>query len=558
MKSELARSFVGQPAPRSGWVRAFANARHELKVLAWAVTLAAFGVVSATAATTNFLAFAPAPPDNPLKGFVAYPGPRSDFPHSLVWNYISLRSLMTGPTNFQWEVLERELAAASRQGRQFIPRFHLDFPGTPIAIPQFLIDAGVKVRTWTNTNTQPWPPTVSYTPDYQDARLRSALTNFIHALSARYDGDPRLAFLPMGLLGTWGEWHNSPRDEWFASKTVQREVMDAYQLAFKTTRILARYPAGPSDFTYASNHQRPLGYHDDSFAWATMETGRPGDEWFFRSRLLHAGAAEKWRDHPIGGEVRPEVWACLWDTPTCAPAGQEFVRCATNIHASWLANDGVFSRNLTGDRLQQALAGARLLGYEFQVTRAIIGDAFVGVPFRVELTLTNSGIAPFYYPWPLELAALHTNGAPAETWAMAQRLTGLLPAAPAVTWTHEVPKLNLAAGRYRLAMRVVHPLTNGLSLRFANASQDQHRRGWLTLGELTVEARPRLRAEVSPHGFLRIETTEAISSAFQLESSVDLRAWQTWRVGLRPFENLPLSDFARFFRLRREISTPAL
>ena len=34
-------------------------------------------------------------------------------------------------------------------------------------------------------------------------------------------------------------------------KTVQREVMDAYETAFKRTKLVARYPAGPADPRYA-------------------------------------------------------------------------------------------------------------------------------------------------------------------------------------------------------------------------------------------------------------------------------------------------------------------
>jgi hypothetical protein len=501
-------------------------------------------------ATTNWLTYAPAPPDNPLKGFVTYPGPRFAFPHSLVWNYLSLRSLMTGPTNFNWEPLEAELNAAARQGRQFIPRFHMDFPGQPIAIPQFLIDAGVRVRIWTNTNTQPWPPAVSYTPDYQDARTRAALTNFIHALGARYDGDARLAFLPMGLLGTWGEWHNSPHDEWFASKTVQREVMDAYGAAFNTTRILARYPAGANDFVYASNAQRPLGYHDDSFAWATMETVRPGDEWFFRSRLIRAGAVDKWREHPIGGEVRPEVWDCLWNETTCAPPGQEFDRCATHTHATWLANHGVFQGKLDGDRLERALAAARLLGYEFHVARVVIGDASTDAPLSVGLTVTNTGIAPFYYDWSVELGVIDASGMLLKTWPLAHRLTGILPGGPAVAWDHRVAGLALVPGSYHLALRAVHPLPNGKPLRFANQSQDQHRAGWLALGQLRVEARPRLRAEIQSDGRLNLEILEPASRPLRLESSSDLAVWQVVASGVPPFEGLALSGFSRFFRVR--------
>lgn len=175
---------------------------------------------------------------------------------------------------------------------------------------------------------------MDHTPDYEEPRLREALTNFIHELGWRYDGDPRLGVVGLGLLGTWGEWHNSPHDEWSASKTVQREVMDAYEAAFKKAKLVARYPAGTNDLRYAENGRRPIGYHDDSFAWATVHTGKPGDAWFFETRLRSAGALDKWRTQPVGSEVRPEVWSCLFTDPSCAPIGQEFARCVAVTHAA--------------------------------------------------------------------------------------------------------------------------------------------------------------------------------------------------------------------------------
>ena len=139
--------------------------------------------------------------------------------------------------------------------------------------------------------------------------MRKALQNFIAALGKKYDGDPRIGFITAGLLGTWGEWHEYPRDELFANKQTQREVMDAYQQAFQTTPILLRYPAAKDHWHYAANHTRPLGYHDDSFAWATLDTGRKKDNWFFVPSLMAAGdaAANKWRTQPIGGEIRPDA-----------------------------------------------------------------------------------------------------------------------------------------------------------------------------------------------------------------------------------------------------------
>lgn len=438
----------------------------------------------AVGSLTADLAYAPAPPDNPLKGFVPYLRADPTFPHSLEWDYTRLSDVMTGPTNFNWAPFEAKLNAAAARGHQFYARFYLEWPGRKTGVPQYLIDAGLKMRTWTNTNTHPWPPAVDHTPDYEDPRLRAALTNFILAFGHRYDGDPRLGFVGLGLLGTWGEWHTHPHPHWFASKTVQREVMDAYEAAFKKTKLVARYPAGPNDPVYADNCRRAIGYHDDSFAWATVHTGRKGDEWFFETRLRMADALDKWQTQPIGGEVRPEVWKCLFDEPSCTPGGQEFDRCVEVTHVSWLCNEGVFRGQVQGAARDRAIRAVQRMGYELHVARAEIQVG--GGRLAVALTVTNTGVAPFYYDWPLELTLLNAAQQRVVTWQTDWRLSAVLPGKAAAPWRFQGAITALVAGNYILLLRVANPLPNGLPLRFANQTQDQHLPGWLTLGECRV------------------------------------------------------------------------
>jgi hypothetical protein len=449
-----------------------------------AIAAIAAGALLLPALAASSLVYAPSPPDNPLKGFVPYPGSSAGnrFPHSLEWDYTRLSEVMTGPTNFNWSRFEAKLAAAGARGNQFFARFYLEWPGRPTGVPEYLVAAGLTLRRWTNTNTQPFQPAVDHTPDYEDPRLRAALTNFIHAFGARYDGNPRLGFVGLGLLGTWGEWHNYPNQQWFASQTVQREVMDAFEAAFKKTRLVMRYPAGPGDPTYADNGRRAIGYHDDSFAWATVHTGRKQDEWFFETLLRRAGALDQWRSQPIGGEVRPEVWDCLFDEPSCAPKGQEFDLCATTTHASWLCNEGVFRAKLQGPARERALQGARRLGYELHVASADFPASASQGFLPVTLAVTNTGVAPFYYDWPVILGALEVGGQVAATWHPHWKLTGILPGEPGSVWRHEADVSNLPSGQYRLAVNVPNPMPTGKPLRLANETQDQHRSGWLTLG----------------------------------------------------------------------------
>ena len=240
------------------------------------------------------LEYCPAPVDNPLKGLVPYQADvRDKFPHSLEFNYLPYSALVKGYDDFDWNPLEKMLDNIASRGHQAVFRIYLEYPKKTGAIPDFLIQDGLKIHKYVNTNTKPLPPAQEETPDYENKNLQRSMKNFIAALGQKYDGDPRIGFVTAGLLGAWGEWHNYPRDDLFASKTVQLEVVEAYEAAFKVTPVLLRYPAGKEDHQHAQNSDRKFGYHDDSFAWATLHTGRKGDEWFYMTALKAAIATAR-------------------------------------------------------------------------------------------------------------------------------------------------------------------------------------------------------------------------------------------------------------------------
>ena len=432
-----------------------------------------------------------APADNPLKGFFPYAGSYTTFPHSMEWGYLPLRSLMTGPANFDWTPLESLLSGIAQRGHQAVFRVYLDYPSKSTGIPQYLLDAGLVTRTYTDYGNAG----VSVSPDYENLSLRQALTNFIAAFGARFDGDPRIGFITVGLLGFWGEWHTYPYDFWFASLAVQNEVLTAYERAFSRTRLLVREPAGTSPAS------RRLGYHDDSFAFETLDP----PSWTFLGLLKAAGETNKWRTQPIGGEMRPEVQRCMWDTnqPTCVPAGQAYSNCVSRTHASWMLNHGAFVPGFSGIQKELAVAGAQRLGYELYVESALLAADGETDLLNLSLEIRNTGVAPFYYDWPVLIRALDTNGRPVQTWTAPWKLSSLLPAVTNTIWSYTQSEPGLPAGVYTLLLGVPNPLTNGASLRFANESQDADFAGWLTLGQLTVSSNrsgPVLQAILSEAG----------------------------------------------------------
>lgn len=432
---------------------------------------------------------APPPPDNPLQGLVPYAAPiPGRFPHSLEFDYLPLSAMMRGPRTFDWSPLDRLLDAVKGRGNQTVFRVFVEYPGKKEGIPEFLLRDGLKVHRYVNTNTAPFPPTEVVTPDYADPRLRRALRDFVLALGARVDGDPRVAYVTAGLLGTWGEWHDYPRDDLFAGKAVQTEVMDAYQAAFRKTPVLLRYPAGPGDPVYAPNHDRPFGYHDDSFAWATLDTGKPQDDWFFVPRLRAAGAAGKWRRHPIGGEIRPEAWGKVFDPEPGLPEIQDFARCVDATHATFLMDTGMFREAASPERRARAIAQVRRMGFAPRVLS--VAPAVTAGAVGVRLVWTNVGVAPHHHGWGAQIGLADSRGAIVRHAPCRGRLAGLLPGQRR-TWDERIDTRGLAPGRHTLLLRVPNPMPQGRPLRFANAGQDADVPGWLTLA--TVEPKPAAR-----------------------------------------------------------------
>lgn len=432
---------------------------------------------------------APSPVDNPLKGLVPYARPTPGrFPHSMEFGYLPLSKLMLADDRFEWGPLEEVLDDIVSRGNQTVLRIFLEYPGKTEGIPQYLVDGGLKVHEYLNTNTAPFPPTKVLTPDYEDVNLRRALQQFITAFGDKYDGDARLAYITAGLLGTWGEWHTYPKNELWASKETQRIVLDAYEVAFQSTPVLLRYPAGPETWAQAENAERPFGYHDDSFCWATLDTGKADDNWFYMPALKSAGAAalNKWKTQPIGGEIRPEVWGKIFDDRSEWPKGaQSFPECVRQTHATWMLDTGMVREQPSAKRLQTATEQVREMGYDLYVKQATFAVDIKDQRLSIDIELINEGVAPFYANWPTEIGLADADGKLVQ-----QQITPALTVRGKLPGTHRLKDnvaIKGASGELQVLMRVVHPLPNGKPLRFANETQDQTRPGWLTLGEISLD-----------------------------------------------------------------------
>jgi hypothetical protein len=266
-------------------------------IVRWAITCLLFG--SQTSQTslqgaekpeqsdTVALKYAPAPADNPLKGFVPFHGnyetaeegaESTAFPHSVEWAYFPLSAVMTAVDGFDFDSeFTKVLDEIAGRRHQAALRFYLDYPAKPTGVPQFLIEGGLKMNRYEDYGG-------GKSPDYSDEKLIVTLESFIAAFGERFDGDPRIAFVTLGLLGFWGEWHTHPHDDWFPSTEIQERILRVWKDAFQTTHLLMRTPQPDAS-------KWPIGLHDDSFAFTTLGP----DAWHFLPTVNARQASELWR-----------------------------------------------------------------------------------------------------------------------------------------------------------------------------------------------------------------------------------------------------------------------
>jgi hypothetical protein len=355
--------------------------------------------------TTNYIYDPFKTEENPLRGFFPYRGEYDSFPHSLEFFYIPLKYLIEDFNSYIFDdFLEPWLDDIVSRNHQAIFRVYLDYPDEPTGIPDFLLN-GLTTYSYDEFGG-------GISPDYTNDTLISTLEDFIGELGKHYDGDIRIGFIQIGLLGHWGEWHTYPHEEWFPNETIQNRILYAFDNAFNKTKLVVRYPTADSPLLN-------IGYHDDSFAYETIGP----EAWEFYNRLVDFGETEKWKTQSIGGEVRPEIQTDLWDDNPPSDV-QDFTTCVNLTHVSWLLDQDQFDVYFNNKKMQRAREAALSLGYQYyiQYAESIVKDSTL----EIKVEMRNNGNAPFYYPHNITIG-VDGNFSTRENYVTEYRILSLLP-----------------------------------------------------------------------------------------------------------------------------------
>lgn len=465
--------------------------------------------------TAHALAYAAGPLDNPDKGLAVYYSAGSNqntgYPHSITWSYFPLSAVMNDAsdcTKLDWSAVESMLNETASYGDTAAIRFYLDYPsGNPTNGMPACWNGQVPTNDDTYYGTQ--------SPDYDSPFLLNSLQYFIGQFGAKYDGDPRIGFIQLGLIGYWGEWHTWPENgtggyaNFMPTDADAALIVDAYADAFHRTKIEVRYPTSAGG---AANNL-DIGYHDDSFCYregsplagVTLPQSLGGADYAQLQLDLNEGTENKWITDSMGGEVRPEIQSTAFNTWSTGASGSDdgMKACIELEHTTWKLDQGSTSYSASDPNVGAAV---REMGYDFTVPDAYYQNSVSGTA-TVGVTISDDGVAPFYYPWAVQLGLKDSSGDVVKTWSTPWDLRTVMPlkirafpnwnAGSDPTYLDygypqyfqtTIDTSGVAAGSYQLVMNVVNPLSSissaAKSLRFANVTQNSD--GWLGLGSIDV------------------------------------------------------------------------
>lgn len=416
---------------------------------------------------------------NPYTGNAVWAtsNPEHAQPYSLVYVDVTWAELEPEKGVYDFESLEERCNFAywRSQGKHAILRFVLDKPGEKkhMDIPQWLYD---------ETEGDGLYYSISYgrgyCPNYENETLIRAHTRAIEALGKRYGDDPFIAFVQLGSLGHWGEWHVHASLELSLPPMETRDRYVApYVEAFPDAFMMMRRP-----FTHAETYG--MGLYNDTTG--DLEGTEQWLDWIANGGI-HTQTGEEealvpmpdaWRTVPMGGELTTYVRR---DKLLSADLFEQTLSLLTLSHTSWIG-PGSFADVERDGKLQENLDRVlRTIGYRLRVDQLDIADA-PSDSVRLSLTWVNDGIAPFYFDWQASLRMVSSHGE-THDYPLEFDLIEIQPDG-AYTVNLSIRKDEMPSGAFVLSVGILDPSTGlpAISLAMDAPVLD----GWYELARMTV------------------------------------------------------------------------
>lgn len=306
-----------------------------------------------------------------------------------------------GQIQYDWTPLEALLTEVAARGHQSILRFRYEYPnGDKIngvkgatGVPQYIKDLDNYKETYASNPGGDGP---THYADWSNAELQWFTKQFYTDFAAKYDKDPRIAFLEVGF-GHWAEYHISGSKLKlginFPSKAYQTEFLQHMANTFQVLPWMVSVDVSDEDYTPVVANKAlmalPFGLFDDSFMHEEHDKSQ-GEGYNEECWEALNGITSRWKIAPCGGEISYyEDKDQLQFLNPKGLYGVTWEQASSKYHITFMiCNDALENKTIaTTTRFRQ---GSMACGYRFRLTQCVVnGD-------MTQITFTNEGIAPLY------------------------------------------------------------------------------------------------------------------------------------------------------------------
>ena len=343
------------------------------------------------------------------------------------------------------------------EGKRAVLRFIADYPGEErhLDIPDWLYRATRDGHFYETSYGS------GYAPDYSNAYLKERHLQAIEALADYCNQDEFVAYVELGTLGHWGEWHTHSGEDSRIPLLPDAELCWEYALDysdhfFNALLLMRRNYPMMTDAGLGLYHDM-VGSPKDTKEW--MKWLQEGGVQDTQGAPLELEAtANYWENAPVGGEMTSGI-----GMETILGDGlRDTIDMIRGAHMSFLGPKcPVFPEGDGGLAGNEELMGAAELiegnlGYRLYIsslqTRFDFGQNRIHVTFQWE----NNGVAPCYWDWPVMMVVYDHSGKRIYWQSLELAISTILPGSTVQT-EGEIPYSNELNKGYSIGIVITSP-----------------------------------------------------------------------------------------------------
>lgn len=290
-----------------------------------------------------------------------------------------MHQLNPSPNAFDWTEIDNFLTAAAAQG-QTVQLGVIVYD--PYDCSGWLRNYIPSVAVYCSTEN---PSRTYYAPDWNNSTVQLRHRQFIEAMAAKYNNDPRVDSVDLRSVGDYGEWHHSclkyrSNNQLLPmpSEQARRAIIKDYHDYFTNKPLVHILD---DQISREESLARNAGWRADCWGGANHE----GPGGLYAQWMANPDMANQWRN----AIVDLEPCGSMLSGDFCTKVQQALIKQASRINTK---------NNLNMSDAQWTCGQnlLRKLGYRIVVDRVVIDGQ------TLTITLRNVGIAPNYKPIKLE------------------------------------------------------------------------------------------------------------------------------------------------------------